>query len=235
LFEIGRRMDIDIKLAVLEQIYAAYDDFAANLDVACQRYCAQCCTCNVTLTTLEGYRIVEDMISSGQSHLLENLQGLLKSKRFQPQLTINGLAELCMQAKEPPEELSDPVWGPCALLKDDDCPVYPVRPFGCRCMVSKQNCKETGYADMDPLVLTVNNVYLQYIEHIDANGFTGNLADILSFLAVKASRCEYGKDNLKSPPDRLIGNRPIKVLMIPPEHRLQLKPVLSRLNSIKIP
>ncbi len=225
-------MDVEIRLAVLDRIYAIYDDFAGELDVACRKYCALCCTCNVTLTTLEGYQIAKDLIATGQSHLLEKMQAESGRKRFQPAVTINALAEDCMQGKEPPEETSDPAWGPCPLLKDAECPFYRVRPFGCRCMLSKQNCQETGFAEMDSLVLTVNNVFLQYIEHIDARGFSGNLTDVLAFMASIENRRQYKTNHLPNTPANLITNRPIKVLMIPPEHRPEIKPILNSLNSI---
>jgi Fe-S-cluster containining protein len=228
-------MDINTKLAVLDQIYRVYDDFAGKLDLACQRYCANCCTCNVTLTTLEGYKIARHLISSGRSSLFEKLPSVLSSKRFQPVVTINKLAELCALEMDLPLESSDPAWGPCPLLKNDECIVYSQRPFGCRCMVSKHNCRETGYADMDPLVLTVNNVCLQYIEHIDAHGFTGNLSDVLGEIAKEQNRQKYKSSKLKVAGTSLISNRPIKVLMIPPEHRLEVKPILVSLNSIQVP
>lgn len=226
-------MDVNIRLAVLERIYAIYDDFAGGLDVACQKYCALCCTCNVTLTTLEGYQIAEHLTSTGQSHLLEEIDSESSRKHFRPTITINALAEDCMQGKEPSEETGDPAWGPCPLLKDDECPVYWVRPFGCRCMLSQQNCQETGLAAMDPLVLTVNTVFLQYIEHIDARGFSGNLADVLAFMASSEHRRQYNSNHLTSPPANLIANRPIKILMIPPEHRAEMKPILNALQSIR--
>ena len=50
-------MNLAKKLVVLEQIYEIYDNFAKGLDVACKKYCANCCTRNVTMTTLEGYKI----------------------------------------------------------------------------------------------------------------------------------------------------------------------------------
>ena len=225
-------MDVKIRLNVLDRIYAIYDDFVADLDVACQKYCALCCTCNVIMTTLEGYQIAEHLITTGQSHLLEKMGMALSRKRFHPKVTINMLAEDCMQGKEPPEESSDPTWGPCPLLKDDECPFYRARPFGCRCMLSQQNCQETGLAEMDPLVLTVNTVFLQYIEHIDARGFSGNLADVLALMASPENRRQYRTDHLQSPPANLIANRPIKVLMIPPEHRAELQPILNALQSI---
>jgi hypothetical protein len=42
------------KLAVLDRIYAIYDQFAASLNLACKKYCSPCCTTSVTLTTIEG-------------------------------------------------------------------------------------------------------------------------------------------------------------------------------------
>lgn len=47
-------MNIDKKRVVLEQIYEIYDNFSKGFDVACKKYCANCCTRNVTMTTLEG-------------------------------------------------------------------------------------------------------------------------------------------------------------------------------------
>ena len=227
-------MDVNIRLAVLDRIYAIYDDFVKDLDVACRKHCSHCCTCNVTLTSLEGYKIARHLLDGGQFHLLEKLQSELSRKRFQPQVTINMLAEYCMQAKDLPEETSDPAWGSCPLLKDDECPFYRDRPFGCRCMLSKQNCQEIGLAEMDSLVLTVNNVILQYIEHIDARGFSGNLTDILVFMASPENRRQYRMNHLPSPPAKLIANRPLKVLMIPPEHRAELQPILNALQSIRL-
>lgn len=236
-FEQGQAgaMDINTKLAVLDQIYRVCDDFTGKLDLACQKYCAHCCTCNVTLTTLEGYRIVRHLISSGQSNSFEKLQPALNRKRFQPVVTTNELAELCALEKDLPSESSNPAWGPCPLLKNDECIIYAQRPFGCRCMVSKQNCQEAGYAEMDPLMLTLNNVCLQYIEHIDAHGFTGNLSDVLGVMAKEQNRQKYKSSKLKVAGTSLIANRPIKVLMIPPEHRHEVKPMLVSLNNIQVP
>jgi hypothetical protein len=38
-------------------MYAIYEDFMEKEKFACQKYCAHCCTRNVTITTLEGYNI----------------------------------------------------------------------------------------------------------------------------------------------------------------------------------
>ena len=228
-------MNTDTKLAVLDQIYKICDDFAETPDLACQRYCAACCTRNVTLTTLEGYRIAEHIISNGKSDLFAKLENESDKKRFHPLTTTNRLAVLCMEGKEPPEEENDASFGSCPFLTDDECPVYPVRPFGCRCFVSKQDCRETGFADVEPSVIAVNNVFLQYIEHVDAQGYSGNLTDILLFMESEDNRQSYMNGDLKRIPERLIQNSPIKVVLVSPEHRDRVEPVLKSLQSIKVP
>ena len=54
-------MTIEQKLDLLNRIYGIYDAFAGSLEVACRKYCAHCCTSNVSLTTLEGYRLVHSL------------------------------------------------------------------------------------------------------------------------------------------------------------------------------
>ncbi len=226
-------MDLNSKLAVLDQIYGVYDEFATNLNIACKKYCAGCCTHNVTMTTLEGYLIVKNMISYGQSSLFENIEKATPKKRFQPQTTTNRLADICIKGKDLPKEENDYSRGSCPLLKDNQCPIYRVRPFGCRCFVSKHDCREKGYAEVDSLVLTVHNLFLQFIENVDFQGFSGNLIDILTFMASKKNRHNYKIDTLENPDAILIPNMRIKVLMIPPEHRVKIMPILKDLQSIR--
>jgi hypothetical protein len=228
-------MNLHSKLSVLDQIYTIYDEFANSLDVACQRYCASCCTRNVTLTSLEAYKIADCLVTNGKSELFDVLRSESDKKRFQPLITTNRLAELCMQGKEPPEEENDPAWGTCPLLTNEECPIYPVRPFGCRCFVSRQNCGETGYADVDPFIFSVNNVFLQYIEHIDAAGYSGNLTDMAIFMASEQNRHQYRDGTLNGLYDGLIANSPIKIVLVSPEHREKVEPVLKSLQSVKVP
>jgi hypothetical protein len=225
-------MDLNSKIAVLDQIYRVYDEFVDGLDIACKKYCAGCCTRNVTLTTLEGYFIATHMISSGKSSLFENIESALPQKRFQPLTTTNRLADLCMKGEDPPEEKHESPNGCCPLLKDNLCPIYPVRPFGCRCFVSKKDCRKQGYAEVDPFVLSVNNLFLQVIEHVDSQGFSGNLIDILNFMASKKNRYHYKKNILDNTDTGLIPNLKITVLMIPPEHRVEITPILNALQNI---
>ncbi|MBU4185509.1 MAG: hypothetical protein KKC23_04795 [Proteobacteria bacterium] len=223
-------MDLYTKLDVLNQIYKIYDAATESLEVACQKYCSTCCTRNVTMTSLEGYKIADHLIENSKSELFKKIKAKSYKKRFQPKITTNKIADLCIQGKEIPDEEIDSSWGSCPLLINDECPIYMVRPFNCRCMVSKTNCVDK--AEMDPFVLTVNNVFLQYIEHIDQHGFSGNLTDVLLFMESKDNMKSYIMEVLKNPGKELIKNLPMSILFIPPEHRQQIKPIINSLQTI---
>ena len=102
-------------------------------------------------------------------------------------------------------------------------------------MISETDCRNTGYAHMDPFVLTVNNVFLQYIEHIDTQGGFGNLTDVLIYFESEEKRKYYRLKGLKDPKYRLIPNLPATVMPIPPEHRRRAQPLLKTLWSIEAP
>ena len=99
-------------------------------------------------------------------------------------------------------------------------------------MVSKINCVDK--AEMDPFVLTVNNVFLQYIEHIDQQGFSGNFTDVLLFMESEENRKSYSMEVLKNSGEGLIKNTPMSILLIPPEHKQRIKPIINSLQTIKI-
>jgi hypothetical protein len=80
----------------------------------------------------------------------------------------------------------------------------------------------------------VNTVFLQTIEHLDADGCSGNLIDVLQVMASEDNRRAYEKDRLKCETNGLIVNWSLKVLMIPPEHRTKMEPILQELRQIKI-
>ena len=82
--------------------------------------------------------------------------------------------------------------------------------------------------------MTINTIFLQYIEHIDAHGFSGNLIDILVFMHAEKNRRTYKTGKLKNPEAGFVANQPIKVLMVPPEDRHKVKPALKALHDINI-
>jgi Fe-S-cluster containining protein len=226
-------MVLEQRLNILNKIYGLYNDVAKNPDVACKKYCSACCTPNVTMTTLEGYLIADRMVLNGQADLFENIQAKISKNRFKPQITTNRLADLCMKGDDPPEEEKTHSKKSCPVLNDNLCPIYEVRPFGCRCFISTHDCSKAGYAEVDPFDLTVSTLFMQFVEHIDFMGFSGNFADILLLMASKENRDHYKMNILNHRGADLIPNLKIKVLMVPPEHRMKVKPVLEALLSIK--
>jgi Fe-S-cluster containining protein len=225
-------MNMILKIALLDQSYSLFDDFARRKNVACKRQCATCCTCNMTLTTLEGYKIISLLDARAKSILLQQVLDAAEQSRFKPQITTNQIAQRCMTGQEIPEEILDPAWGSCPLLSEKECSIYKLRPFGCRCMMSRTNCADTGYADIDEFTLTVTNLFNQVIEHLDQDGLTGNLIDVLTFLDDDKNLTADQSHTLDIDAEGLIPNIPIPVLMIPPEHRKRVEPLLESLKKV---
>ncbi len=218
-------MDISSKLGILQKIYNTYERFCSGLTLACKRFCSQCCTCNVTLTSLEAYHIVQYLTQTRQTDMLEKLQVQCQKPRFQPKITTNTFAAYCIEAREAPDEESDPAWGQCLFLTNNECPIYQARPFGCRCFVSRINCSESGTAEIDDFVITVNTVFQQYIEQLDIPGFFGNFSDMVLWMV--SHQEQYGMNQALEAENGLIRNIPIRALMIPPEHREKIQPLLQ--------
>lgn len=226
-------MNIEDRRDRLKSIYAIYDAFIAGTQRACRKHCALCCTCNVTATTLEGWLIHDYLRSSGAipGAVLEALPTIAPLRRFQPRVTINGMAELCMRGRPLPDELNDPAAGGCPLIEDDVCPIYAVRPFGCRAMLSTVACDLRGEASMPPLILSANNIVMQFIEALDQPGASGNLLDLLLYFSDPDRRRAYEKQQDLPWPSPLVPNQSIPVWMIPPEHRRALQPLLGSLSK----
>ena len=229
------KIELNQKLSFLKQIYSIYDDFTATLDTACEKYCSRCCTNNVVMTALEGYFIAQNILENASSDLFERVKTRASKTRFLPQTTTNKIAELCSKGKKLPQENQTHIADACPLLTDDACPIYTARPFGCRCLISKHDCRQQGYADIEPFVLTANHLFLQFIEHVDAFGFSGNLTDVLIFMAIRENRLTYEANRSENWEAPLVSNLPIGVLMIPPEHRVQIQPILNDLRRLKKP
>lgn len=226
----------------LEKIYLLYaktlEDRAGENKAACGKGCSWCCTCNVVLTSLEAAFLVNRLDKQGQKRAKKNLADRVAKKRYIPLLTTNAFAKACVDGGEVPEEENDPLWGQCPLLEDGVCTVYPFRPFGCRAMMSETPCRRAGFARMPPLVLTLNNIFLQYIEHLDLGGVTGNLSDLLLLFFDIAA---LGKEDFHqkkalvknlSSQAKIILNAEIPVLLVPPEHRAAAGPVIRQITAL---
>ena len=221
---------MDEKLIALTQIYHVLANTLDGHPLSCHRGCAACCTLNVTMTSLEAYQIIIYLSQTEGMELLDRLSTSSDKSRFIPELTINALARHCAESDEIPEEQHGLGQGVCPLLIDDTCAVYTARPLACRTMVSSRNCRITGYATMDPFILSVNNVLMQFVEHVDQGGLTGNLTDVLLYLSEKENRRSYETGAVTTGENGLLANHSLAVLMVPPEYRRPMAPVLKSLN-----
>lgn len=210
----------------LREIYHLYDRHMASEASVCKEKCADCCTCNVTITSLEADLLLASLSPVEKTALHNRIIRYFPQKRFIPKMTVNTFARWCMEGRNIPEEENDPTWGTCPLLTDDLCTVYDARPFGCRALMSRHHCRDKGHALIPPLVVTVNNLFLQAIEHLDQNEFSGNLSDMLTRLP---------EDEPGTTDDRFVPNEAIPVLMVPPEHRADMAPVIQQLSPLLTP
>ena len=197
-------------------------------------HCHQCCTTHVSLTTLEAYKICDVLPPEERDTLLGESTRQADSNASDRELTTNALAELCASDADLPAENDASPSENCPLLTEDLCSIYAVRPLNCRCFTSRTPCGERGYADVDEAALAVNTLFLQTVEHLDADGCSGNLLDVLAVLAGDEKRRAYAGGSLHCTGSGLIANRPMKVLMLPPEQRERIAPILSKLRAIRI-
>jgi len=211
-------------IGILKKIYQLYEKALADTKVVCREKCADCCTCNVIVTSLETAFILQSLDTERLADLKQRLKEMFPGKRYIPKMTTNQFAAYCLSGQEIPEEENNPDWGKCPFLEEDRCSLYRVRPFGCRSMMSQVNCDKTGYAQVPPLALTITNIFLQYIEHLDYQGVSGNLSDMLA-LDIK----NYENSDT---PELFIRNMKIQGLMVPPEHRSAVAPLLKQIAAL---
>ncbi len=229
-------------IQILDQLYQIHEAAMAQFPVVCKEQCADCCTCNVVATSLEISYLFSKLESSGITELKTRVAENFPENRYQPGTTTNGFAIQCLEAeaRDPDQEENDPSWGRCPLLKDGRCTVYGARPFGCRSMMSQIACHDQGIAQVPPLALTINTIFLQYIEHIDSNGFSGNLSDMVS-LYLKDTNGNRGAGSLylsleniedSDKTGGIIQNYKIPALMVPPEHRRDVESILKEISAL---
>jgi hypothetical protein len=75
---------------------------------------------------------------------------------------------------------------------------------------------------------------LQFIEHVDVGGLFGNMTDVLLFLQSQNSRKQYEANAILNHPPELSTNRSIPALLVPPEHRDRIEPLLHKIRNIRL-
>jgi hypothetical protein len=112
--------------------------------------------------------------------------------------------------------------------------VYPVRPFACRSLWSKELCAVDGEAVPDAVLVTLNGVFEQLIEDLDVGGLSGNLIDLFAALSDPSCRVAYQANGRLEPVGVLLPNRPNPGLLVPPLHRSTVMRVLNSLERREV-
>jgi Fe-S-cluster containining protein len=163
-------------LTIIEQ----FDQWAAQYMRVCSKGCSCCCTENVTITALEGERILRFCMSNGLTQwLAETL--LQPAQVSRPRMTTNEFAHACLSGRETVPDSGGGLTV-CPFLAEDACRIYPVRPFSCRCFISASRCSATQPALLDESYLTASTAMLQLIEHLGQKEYWGIMTDVLMAL-----------------------------------------------------
>jgi len=206
------------------KIYAAYEKEVAGIAFACREGCASCCTQSVNMTTAEGRGILAYLSETGRE--LPSLPG--KERRTCPTLTTNGLAACYLEGREAgPEPESPWIYEPCVFLQGERCTIYPARPFGCRSFGSTRSCAELGIAEAPEWFITLNSVVNQLIEHLDLDGFWGNIYNVLGFL--NGSEKDYIQSGGDGRAAGLLPNLSVPGFLVPHEEQEMINRFLEGL------
>ncbi len=227
-------MTLDLKRALLTSLYRVYDETLQHYAKACRVGCHTCCTRNVLCTTLEADLMIHHLDLTNRLDLVERFVGKPPQRIARPSITLNELAGYCLRKEEPPEQEVDHAHEPCPLLENGKCSVYDVRPFACRCLWSEDICAKHGEAVMDPVLVSLNGVFEQTIEHIDTGGLYGNLLDLVSALVLRQTKDGYRAGRPLPEQSHLLETRANPGFLVPPLHRPTVIKVLNRLWEQRI-
>jgi len=214
------------KRQFLKKLYDLHDHLTHGWKLACKKCCSDCCTDHIFMTGLEGLLIIEYLNAKNIQDFLH--QAILPDKRYHPKTTINQEAWLALQDKPIPEPEDTPL-NSCIFLTNDQCSIYPVRPMSCRTMVSTLPCHSAGHATMTSFQLSAATLFYQFIEMLDLGGYYGNYLNILEMLITPP---ETQSIQLIMTKTSLLRNHRIHHVMMPPEHRETLIPVMNEIQNV---
>ena len=186
-----------------------------------------CCTVNIVATSLEAGHLLRSSFFDDLD-LKKLLSSATTGSVYRPSLSTNQIADLCLRQEEIPSDIGEHGEGVCPFLDQEGlCSVYEYRPFACRAMSSREVCQYGGEADMEPFLVTVNLAVYQIIEHLDKEGVSGNLLDVLSELVNNQSVSP-------GPEDRLISNRALPGFLVTPDEQGRFRAFMRRLADFQV-
>ncbi len=218
-------MDSEMKQQVLQSITTVFEQWLAQWDFHCTKGCCVCCTQNVTMTSLEGDRIVSWVRKNrGDNWFNERLEPL--GEVSDPGPTTNRFATLCFEDQNF-EHQAQPSLSSCPFLKERLCTIYAARPLSCRCFVSFEQCGESQPAVVHDYILSASTAVMQIIEHLNQGGRWGNMLDLLRL----TTGCCNNDGQLENRVKKCL---PLPGFLIPPEDYEQVQPLLESIFSAEI-
>lgn len=220
-----------MKRRILEIIYRSFSQWSEQESWACAKGCAACCSQNVTITALEGEQILNQILAEGKEKWLAQKIDQQASPH-RPEQTINEYARICLDGGEPSQENPAGPSRHCPFLEDGSCSIYQVRPFSCRCFLSKEQCSPSRPALVDNKHLAASTAISQLIEHLGQFEYWGNMLDVLPAM-LDISRYAPIREQLANPnlPDssRLLTLKasPLPGFLLGPDDYEQVAPLLE--------
>ena len=164
------------KEEILLAIYEEFENWCEE-EMACQEGCAACCTQNVLMTAVEGELIHRHIREQGKmAWFAARLQE--KGETRKVAMTTNSFAASCLQGEDV-EPQSYGTGDPCPFLEKNRCAIYTVRPFSCRCFISKTTCAPGTPAAIGGAYLSASTAVMQILEHLGQGEYLGNMLDVL--------------------------------------------------------
>lgn len=81
---------------------------------------------------------------------------------------------------------------------------------------------------MTPFLVTVNLAIYQILEHIDAEGWYGNMLDIIEVARIKRDQRHRTIDAMEG---KVKTNRPLPCFIVPPDEVIRFKSFMRRLSK----
>lgn len=223
-------------VAVIEKIYRLYASRVSGLDLACHRGCAACCTRNVTMTAFEGELILRGIYAEDRLEwFMECLQtpGMIG----RPVQTTNQWAEACLEGLMPDNGEPEHILEPCPFLdRKQACTIYELRPFSCRCFGSTVDCATSGTASQPDILMEINTVTLQILEHLGRGNWWGNMLDVLPVL-INRNRSDQEREQGGKIQERMTylrRARPLPGFLVMPDQQAAVGAYLDALFSIRL-
>ncbi|MEE4242620.1 MAG: YkgJ family cysteine cluster protein [Desulfopila sp.] len=220
-----------IKNTILEVIYTQFSKWSASADYCCSPGCSSCCTRNVSITALEGHRILEYIQNQKTAGWFAGRMNPLQPLPS-PRQTINEYIAAILNGDEDAAPPAVDFQEHCPFLENEMCAIYPVRPFSCRCFYSTTPCALQQTATVPDSHLYVSMAMQQIIEHLGQFDWWGNMIEVI---AVLSRNPEYQKitaqlDNpelLKQAPQIVRRAKPLPGFVVPAEQESTSKLIQS--------